>query len=270
MFALLLQNTKHILRTRLLFFLMGFAIVIQFFGLRLINNVTLNFDGHIMMGSLIDKRDVIFVSLFLQLFTGSFLAAVYGIWMVPYLHKGQRSPLTFTLPISKWFYPLSYALSMLALLVLLYLIMFASYALVLGPQILFNAGFPWQFVFSCLAIETIAFEALMFAFAFMSLSLGEVGTFFVGITAIVALQVSALLFRVNAHYLRLENEAVSTGTRVYQSLPPVGELVFDLYKEFKGEGLEIRNIVLWAIWAVVFAILFRVKLSFPSKIKSAE
>jgi hypothetical protein len=120
MWILLLQNYRHILRTRLLAFLLAFSVLIQFMGLRLLNNVSFDFDGHMVLGSLIDKRDVIFVSLFLQLFTGTFLSAVYGIWMVPYLHRGPRSPLTFTLPVPKWMYPVSYALTMLTLLGLLH------------------------------------------------------------------------------------------------------------------------------------------------------
>jgi hypothetical protein len=270
MWILLLQNYRHILRTRLLAFLLAFSVLIQFMGLRLLNNVSFDFDGHMVLGSLIDKRDVIFVSLFLQLFTGTFLSAVYGIWMVPYLHRGPRSPLTFTLPVPKWMYPVSYALTMLTLLGLLYSIMFASYALVFGPHILLDASFPWKFVGGCLGIETLAFEVLTFAFAVCSLTLGEVGTFFVGVSAIVALQVAALLFRVNSHYLKLQTEAVSLGTRIYESLPPVGELVFDLYAQFKGEPDAMRNIVLWAVWLVIFAIIFRVKLSFPSKVKTSE
>jgi hypothetical protein len=270
MLALLSQNFRHIFRTRVLFFLLGFSVMIQFFGLRLLNNVTVNIDGHIVMGSLIDKRDVIFVSLFLQLFTGSFLAAVYGIWLVPYLHRGARGPLTFTLPVPRWMFPLAYGLTLLGLLGLLYAIMFASYALVFGVSVFTEASFPWKFVWGCLGIETLSFEVLTFAFASCSLVLGEVGTFFVGAASIVGLQVAALLFRVNSHYFRFQSEAVSLGTRIYENLPPVGELVFDLYSQFKGESYETRNVFLWLAWLAIFAMLFLVKLSRPSGTKSAE
>lgn len=268
MLALLLQNFRHILRTRLLVFLLLFSFLIQFIGVRLLHSVTLQFQGII---SKIDSNDALFLALIFQIFTGAFLSAVYGIWMVPYAHQGLRSHLTFTLPVSKWMFPLCYALSMLGLLVLQHLIMALCFGFNFGFESFLSPKFPWSGLALCILLETLAFEMCMFAFAFSAMSLGQVPTFFLGASILFSLQVAGAVFRFNLERFATQHSgAFGIARKVYESLPPVGELVYDLRESYVRPLWSHPHLVLWAMWLGIFMLLFRYQLRYPSKSKSAE
>jgi hypothetical protein len=269
MFALLLQNLRHVIRTRLLFFLFLFSFLIQYVGVKLVHSATVYFNGVI---STIDQKDALFVALVFQLFMGTFLAAVYGIWMVPYLHQGPRSSLTFSLPVAKWKFPLGYALCMLALLIFQHLAMLASFGLNYGWAIFSLAKFPWTSLRECLLLETAAFEALTFGFAFCSMILGAVPTFFLGGLVLFLLQVAGVLFRVNVgQYIEGGGiESYSLAERIYRFLPPVGELVVDLRREFQTPSFQNGHLLLWMAWLLLFMLLFLWKLRYPSSARQSE
>lgn len=270
--ALLLQNLRHIVRTRLLVFLLLFSFLIQYAGVKLLRSVTVNFQGII---STIDAKDALFIGLLFQLFTGAFLAAVYGIWMVPHAHQGQRSHLTFTLPVSKWMYPLAYAISMLGLLALQHLILVVCYSMNFGFEAFADPKFPWQGLALCVLMETLAFEMFLFAFAFSSMTLGQIPTFFLGVSLSFVLQVAGALFRFDLEKITAEGGVGDFSTLkgmrwFYNKLPPVGELVYDLRHGFLKPEWVNSSLMLWAIWLVIFVLLFRYKLRYPTATKSAE
>lgn len=268
MLALLSQNLKHILRTRLLFFLFIFSFVIQYFGVRILHSATIQFQGVI---STIDAKDSLFLALVFQIFTGAFLSAVYGIWMVPYAHQGLRSQLTFTLPVSKWAFPLAYAISMLGLLIFQHLILFTCYGMNFGFGFFLAPNFPWAGLFNCLVVETVAFEMCLFAFAVSSMSLGQVPTFFLSSTVLFVLQLTGGILRLNLGSIGMnKSSALEMIRSIYNWLPPVGELVYDLRNGYLRPDWASRSLALWAIWLAAFVLLFRYKLRYPLKTKIGE
>src|SRR4051812_11927873 len=96
---LLRQNAKHIIRSRLLIFLFLLSFMMQYLGVKFIHAIMVHYQDMVLI---FGPRQTLFTALVFQVFTGAFLAAVYGILMVPYAHQGARSQMTFTLPISKW------------------------------------------------------------------------------------------------------------------------------------------------------------------------
>ena len=269
MMALLKQNLLHILRTRLLFVLFTFSFLVQYVSLKMVHFMTFKFQGIV---TIIGAKDAIFAALFFQLFAGAFIAAAYGIWMVPYAHQGPRSPLTFTLPVAKAKFPLAYALSMLGLLLVQHLIMLLSFAVNFGFAAFQGPEFPWLGLLLCLLLETLAFEVFMFGFALSSMTVGQVPTFFLGALTVFLLQIGGALFRIDLENLPLGSipSSVQWVRLVYSKLPPVGELVFDLRQTFLKPSWESSHFVLWLVWLGLLGMLFRLKLCYPLRARVGE
>ncbi len=260
MWSLVVQNFRHVLRTRLLLFLLIFSFLIQYVGVKALHSVTINYQGII---SKFDDKDSLFVALLFQIFTGGFLSAAYGIWIIPYAHQGLRSPLTFSLPISKWLFPVSYALSVLALLLMQHGILLTCYGINFGWGVIFSAKFPWSGFLLGVGLESLAFLACTFGFATAAMALGQVPAFFLGATVLFLLQVMGAIFR-------LDLPSLANAQRIYEFLPPVGELVYDLrfgYTKLQWDG---GHLLLWAIWLGVFVLLFRYQLRYPAKVRGGE
>ena len=64
--------------------------------------------------------------------------------------------------------------------------------------------------------------------------------------------------------------ALNSARSIYQFLPPLGEMVFDLRHGFKEPHLVLNHTVLWAVWFGIFVCLFRWKIRMPAKYRSAE
>jgi hypothetical protein len=268
MWPLLKQNIRHIIRTRLLIVLLSFSFLVQFFGLKTLHFMTLQFQGIV---SRIEGDNALFAALFFQLFTGAFIAAAYGIWMVPYAHQGMRSSLTFTLPVSKWKFPLGYALTMLGLLVLQHLVMLLSFGLNFGFEMFRDPAFPWGGVMMCLLIETLAFEVCMFAFAISSMTFGQVPTFFLGAAVIFFLQLTGVILKWDLEKLGGEPiQSLYWARFLYGKLPPVGDIAFDLRKAFLKPAFDQPHFWLWIVWLVLLVAWFRFKLRYPSRSRAGE
>lgn len=268
MIALCFQNFLHIFRSRLLFLFLIFSGFLHFSGLKIMHKLTLSIEGVMQV---IGPREGIFLSLYFQLFAGFFLAAVYGIWMIPYLHTGSRVSLTFTLPVKRWKYPLSYGLTFLSLIFMEQLIMFASFAFVFGMEAFYSPKFPWSGLLACIGLEVLAFEASVFAFALSSLIFGQVPTFFFGMFGFFVLQTMGSLLRVGFdRFLENSGGVWTVVTSVYGMLPPLGEIIFDLKQGFTKSFTEYSHFYLWTVWLVVFSGLFLLKLHFPSHSRSSE
>lgn len=266
--ALVFQNLLHIFRSRLLFLFLLFSAFLHFSGLKIMHKLTMTIEGVIQV---IGPREGIFLSLYFQLFAGIFLAAVYGIWMIPYLHTGQRASLTFTLPVSRWKFAVSYALTFLVLILTEQVIMFGSFAFVFGTEPFFAEKFPWVALLSCILLEILAFEASVFAFALSSLLFGQIPTFFLGMMSFFVLQTLGSLIRVG-----FDRIAETTGgtwaflVGVYRYLPPLGEIIFDLREGFNKAFQTHFHFYLWVAWCLIFMGLFLLKLNFPSHSRSSE
>lgn len=265
---LLLQNLRHIVRTRLLVAMFFFSFLIQFLGVKALHSATIYFQGVV---TTIGVKEALLIALLFQLFTGAFLAAVYGIWMIPYAHQGLRSLLTFTLPVSKWKFPAAYVVSMGALLVLQHLILLLSFGMNFGFGVFGRGEFPWNGLMVCLCVETVAFEMITFAFACSSMLVGAIPTLFLGAGLFVILQGLAILFRFNVgQFLGGQSEGFNLMHRIYEKLPPTGELVFDLRTTFARPSWLGCHLVLWVAWLAVFILLFRYKIRYPSSLRGGE
>lgn len=268
MLHLIRQNLLHIVRTRLLFLVLLFSFFIQFLGIQILHSAAIHFQGVLTR---IGPKEAIFLALFFELFTGAFLSAVFGIWMMPYAHQGPRSALTFTLPVSKWYFALSYSISILVLLLIQHLVMLLSYGLIFGFQTFVSTTFPWSGFVSCLVLETLAFEVFAFAFAVSSMTFGQIPTFFLGSMVFIVLQLGGAFFRLDLSRFGAETPwHFETAQRIYETLPPLGEIVFDLRHGFTEPKLLVNHSILWMLWLVVFAGLFRWKIRMPAKYRSSE
>jgi hypothetical protein len=266
--ALILLNLKHVVRSRLLILHLVFSFILQFICLRMLRSVSINIDGLI---SEVGPKQALFLGLFLQLFNGAFLTAVYGIFLVPYLHQGHRGQLTFTLPVSKWVYPLVYGSVMLALLLVQYLSMFLSYGMLFGFSVFLSETFQWRSVIACLAIETLAFETILFALACSSLFLGQIPTFFFAGISLFVLQLIGAVLRIDFEkYFGAMPSYLEALRWVYSKFPPLGELVFNLNKRFSKPVVFDEPSLIWVVWLVLFLLLFRWKIRYPSSFKGTE
>ncbi len=266
MISLLLNNLRHITRTKLLVVLISFSFLIQLGGVKLLQSMTVQFNSVVAP---LSGENVLFTSLFFQLFTGAFLAAAYGIWMVPYAHQGSRGQLTYTLPSARWKFAVGYALSMPLLLLLQHVVMIVSLAMSFGLSTLFADWGTMKAFLACLALQSIAFETCMFAFALSSMFFGQIPTFFLGAFVIFVLQVAGALFRGIEHFTTQRMEGYERAQSIYKSLPPVGELVFDLNQLFH-EPKWNNHYALWAGWLLGFVALFLFKLGRPPQQRVGE
>jgi hypothetical protein len=205
-----------------------------------------------------------FVSMFISVFMGTFLAVIYGIWMLPYFHQGERSLLTFVLPVSKWVYPLVYGLSFLLLLLIEFVILVGSFGFVFGWEALANPRFSWPALMACGALGIVAIETFLFLFGTLSLFLGHIMTLFVAAGAFILLQIAGTLF-----HSGLDQYATEVGGnllsfyQIYQWLPPLGELIFSLKETFSSGIFPALSVVTWSIWLIVSVLLFRLAIRRP-------
>lgn len=191
--------------------------------------------------------------------------------MIPYAHQGPRSGLTFTLPVSKWLFALTYGLSMLLLLIIQHVVMLCAYGMIFGFSTFLTAKFPWSGFVSCLLLETLAFEVFAFGFALSSMTFGQIPTFFLGSMVFVFMQLAGAFFNVDlTRYLENPPASIEVARGIYRLLPPLGEIVFDLRHGFSEPSLLVNHSILWAVWLGILVALFRWKLRFPSRQRSAE
>jgi hypothetical protein len=266
--ALLKQNLRHIVRTKLLLVLLLFSFFIQYVGLKALHYATFHFQG---VMTTVQGDFALFIALFFSLFTGAYISAAYGIWMVPYLHQGGRSSLTFTLPVSRWKFPLAYALTMLLLLLLQHAVMLLSYGLNFGFDQFSAVGFQWAGLAKSLLVETIVFEVFMFAFAIGSVIFGQLPTFFLGAGAIFLLQIGGAIFRISSSVglPAAPHDNYQLARLIYSYLPPVGELFFDMRLAFY-QPAKVPNLWLWIAWLGILMVWFRLKLQYPLRSKASE
>lgn len=268
MWHLLRLNLTHIIRTRLLFFVFIFSFFIQFIGIQVLHSASINLQGVLTR---IGYKEAIFLALFFELFTGAFLAAVYGIWMMPYAHQGPRSALTFTLPVSKWAFALSYGIGILILLIVQHVVMLCSYGMIFGFATFLLPKFPWAGFLSCLILQTLAFEVFAFAFAVSSMTFGQISTLFLGNLVFFILQLGGALFKLDlSRFVTQPSPGFELARHIYEVLPPLGEIVFDLRHGFAEPALLLNHSILWALWLAVFAGIFRWKLRYPARYRGAE
>ena len=241
----------HVYRNRLIVFGVLAGLLLELGGLSLLRNITVSFQNVV---SPIGWQQALFVAVFLQLFSGFFVAAAAGIWLLPYPHQGLRAVLTYVLPIP----PIAIAGAQLALVVLLMSVQFvlgmAVFAALNGVETFRAAEFPWMGTLSCFALACVAGATLAFWLAAIAMRLGAVAAFFVAAFAMSFLQVYATVLRIgSSSYFAQFAETIAEWKRYYQWLPPFGDLIFDIRDTlFKTDaGGESIAWLSWALWLAV-------------------
>lgn len=265
MLNLLWQNGLHALRSRLILILVAFSLGLHFLSLKAVNGIKFINQGSV---AILGVKEALFGAIYIHLFIGVFVSAIYGIWMVPYLHSGRRAFLTCTMPVSRWKYPLSYTLLLTGLMVIETLLLLVTFGMAFGFEEFSTVRFPWSSLMITLGLELLAFNSIMMGLAYCSLSLGALPSFFIGIGYFFVTQASGVFSRVASFNGASVDD--STWFKVLSKLPPTGELVFQIKQTFRQGEYDLFHYSLWVIWWVIFVLLFTWKLKYPQRANRSE
>ncbi len=243
---------RHVFRTKLIYLVVGFSVLTQIAGLKVIHQ---GMSGSVGLLPVLKSHHSVFVLLFLELFGGVLLATVYGVWVVPYLHTGPRAQLTFVLPVNRVGFAIAAVSGLWAMLLVQVLCSLAVFGWVMGVGDLALGVFPWSYFFWGVCFEWLSFTSIMFLFSALSVGLGPVTSFFIGIMILCGLQFVGVL---KALGLFLASKGIETGfldwTRGYDLLLPVGELVFHL-KLLSTDNFGVSGAVTkWLVWLLLLAV----------------
>lgn len=248
----------HLTRTRLIYFAVFLAAVLHFVVLKIVDAAFIYVSGFEFVG----PQQVLLGLLWIQLMIGGFVAMVYGVWNVPYLHRGSVAPLTYPLPIAKWKYPIAYALCLLLLLIVLDIIMYGLQGAVYGYTEFGDSGMPWRGLLFHQVRQWIAIVTTMFLFAVFSLFLGKVASIFLGSVISFLMQVGGAFFD---SPLAVAWEADSWVVRVlhglYRVLPPVSSVTPSL-KQLSAPAPE-SGLLAWVAWCLALMVAFQWGLRVP-------
>ncbi len=274
MIALWAQNFIHLLRSRLLIFIALFSMVVQYYAVKLVKSATVYLSLSVQGNeTLIQESESYFVAVIASYFAGTFLAAVYGAWIAPYLHRGSRSALTHMLPISRWAFPAAHALTFGVLLLFQFLTLVWALGANLGWQSVLSSGFPWKGILCCFVLQGLSLYVILFGAAATSMMLGSLPTFFLTNIVCSGLVVARLLvyFSESSFAEKMGNTGPMSNIKwVLEKMPPMGDLLFDLRTAFESQRLPTEHLALWAIWLAAFVVCFRWTLSFPHKVRASE
>jgi hypothetical protein len=259
---------RHAVRSKLVVVLFVFTAVIEYSLLKVLQATTLQVQGDV---SALSQTDLVFSGLIVQIFTGLLLALVYGLWMIPYPHRGSRSTLTYALPISRTAMVVSYSTTLLLLLGMQTLITVACLGAVAGWSFVFSAVFPWKKLLLAFLFQGACFQFLASMLAVGALSFGQVVTFVLGTMLFVLLQVAGGLLRIEM--VQVMGAAVAgfeTAQKIYVWLPPVGEFLYQLRELFWSDGFSRQAWLSWGAWWLLAHTLLTARLKFPSIARSEE
>lgn len=274
MIALWIQDLLHLVRSRLLAFIVLFSLGVQYGAVKLAKSaslyLTINTMGNVKT---IQESESYFVALVASCFAGTFLAAVYGTWIAPYLHRGTRSALTHMLPVSRWYFPVAHAMAFAVLILLQAVVLMWALGVNIGWGHVFSSEFPLKGLAYGFLLQSISFYVILFGTAAASMTLGALPTFFLTYISCGALVMAraVLFFGDNPAAEQLGATGfLVTLRRILDKLPPVGDLFVDLRIAFTKQELPTEHLALWAIWLAAFVIWFRWRLGTPQKIRGSE
>jgi len=268
MWPLFIENCRYILRSRMILLVLLFSTLVHYSGLKLVSHLTLYIQNSV---TVLGPAEMLTVSLYLQLFTALSIAAVYGIWMAPYAHKGERSLLTHVLPVEKIKFPICYSFCCGLILMINELVLLAVFWSIKGAQTFSFSELPWNNLINAFAFQTLCLEVLMLFLALGSLVLGHVATVFLGASSLFIMQILGAMSSLvknspETPFFSLKGLFVF----LFEKLPPVGNFLFDFHRVVKGENILGSHLILWCSWLVVAHLLFWVKIRYPSKNRSTE
>lgn len=268
MWTLFQENCRYVFRSRIVYLIFIFSSVVHYAGLKLLNHLTLSIQGVV---SVIGPKESVYTAVFIQLFTALSIASVYGIWIAPYAHRGERSVLTHVLPIKKIKFPICYVICCSLLLLINSLVMIGSFASVFGLSAIGKEIFPWVILLKAFIFQTLCLNVVMLGLSLSSLVFGQVATFFLGGTSLFVLQIlgaAARLFRESTPPSFYSGKGLLV--LIYEKLPPIGDFIFDFKEVMTGGKLALGHVLLWAVWLIILNLLFWFKVRYPSQARSTE
>ncbi|MCB0406316.1 MAG: hypothetical protein KDD51_16160 [Bdellovibrionales bacterium] len=267
MIALWRHFLIHLLRTRLFYLCMAMSFLAFFIPLKLADAITIHVQE---MEQAITGENIFLVLFFVAMSLGGFIAMVYGVWVVPYLHQGPRVFLSFGLPVAKWKIPIAYALTFLVLIALQNTIMFTLHGFLFGYEA-YEGGFPLKGLLMVQLFQTLSLEVTMFLFATLALFLGRIAATVLGTSIFSIAQVCGFIFATD---LGAEIQSKSAGLtlvrHVYEILPPWDKVLVRITQQLKEAYVPDPQLVPWVVWLVLLAAIFTVGLRFPLLTKGTD
>ncbi len=262
-FALTKLIWFHTMRSRLLVTLGIAAFFLPWGWFELAQTVNIKLQGKVLN---LDGEQVLLGGLFITLFISGFLAAAYGMWIMPNLHSGRRGQIVFVLPIRKWLFPLSYAAILVVMLVAQQALMLAALRFSYGTQFWLESGFFFNKYLPCLVLISLAYVGLSFFFGLLAFNFSPMTTFFWGAGTLFFLQGWGILFEIHNTLSMAEYfPSIDKLASVYAFLPPMGDLILDIRKTVRFGGWGYGHFKSMTIWLLVVWSLVAVRLWFPPK-----
>lgn len=252
----------------MVYLILLFSFLVHYSGMKFINNLNLSINGAV---SFLGPKESLYTALVLQIFTALSISSVYGIWIAPYAHRGDRSVLTHMLPVSKMNFPLCYVFCCALLLISNFAVMIATHSIVHGGLLFSSDIISFGLLIKAFLFELLCLEVVMLALSVSSMYFGQVATVFIGGSFLFALQIFGT-------FARLYKENVGTSLLspkhiivwLYYSLPPIGDFIFDLKGIITADPLPLNHLLLWTGWLVGLIFVFKLKIRFPLKTRSTE
>ncbi len=253
----------HVMRSRLLVTLglASFFLPLAWFELTKKLNIQLqgkviNFDG----------EQVLLGGIFLSLFISGFLAASYGMWIMPNLHSGRRGQIIYVLPIKRGLFPVSYAAVLITMLVGQQATMLAALRFSYGTQFWLEPSFFFGKYIPCLVLISLAYVGISFFFGLLAFNMSPMGSFFWGTGTLFFLQGWGILFELNTNLSLTEYfPNINKLAYIYSLLPPMGDLILDIRKTIRFGGWSYGHFLQSAVWLTIVWLLVAVRVWFPPK-----
>lgn len=249
----------HVLRARILYLILALGVALQWGGLKIASAVNVQVNTKLVQ---MEASYFTFFSLISQLFVGSFVAIVFGLWFLPYLHQGARAQLTYVMPVRKWMYPVVYAIVLVPLIALLSGITGFALHSVSGSLGTTASAFLW-----CLALQMLAFEVVMLGFGLGAVVMGPISSFFLGAILLAALQGACLLRRINILTTDSPSAFWRSAARLYALLPPLGEIPFQLWEQMTVSSPISGAWLSWVLWILLLGTLLVLQLRFRPHVR---
>lgn len=262
------STIRHAIRSKLVVVLFVFTAVVEYCLLRVLQATTLQMQGEI---SALSQTDLVFSGLIVQIFTGLLLALVYGLWMIPYPHRGSRSTLTYVLPIPRTGMVFSYSTTLFLLLAMQTVITISCIGFVSGWGFIFSSIFPWKKLILAFLFQAACFQFLGALLAVGALTFGQIVTFVLGTLLFVLLQIAGALLRVEiVQVMGSTMQGFDTAQKIYAWMPPIGEFLYQLRELFWNDIFGRTTALTWIGWWVLAHGLLIARLKFPSLARSEE
>ncbi len=241
MIELLKVHLRHLSRSGILWTLLGISFFVEYLGISALKHSTLQWNGVIAR---FDQRDFLFVGMVLQFGMGVLFSTIFGLWILPHLHRGERVSLTFSLPIPKWKFVLSY-------LIVYGFIFLVQAALFLGA-FFFSFGFDsskiaWEALLWATLFQWLTLSTLSLYFSMLSLLIGPLSGFFLGSFLMMLSLFAAIVLSLPIEQW-IPVQELKLAKSILTLLPPIGEFPQNLRQIFMKKQLVSEAWIKWLFW----------------------